>query len=395
MSIALKHNTFIKAYNEINISHKKYKVYLHSSELTQTEKNLLKALLFLKKEEIQDALELLKRTNPTNDFLKAYKNYFLGLAYNHTGKYEISAKYLVKSILTFIKIKEPTHQYRPISIISMVYFNLKDTKRLKKYYKVYTAIKEDNDKHNILDYNYRIFINILDKKNIDAIELINEVISKHKNQIIQNLRFYYTLKFMAFINNEDYDSCYDVSESYKSATGFKVKANYKYMVTLLNYMTKDSSIYAYKRDFKDNDYLWLQLKVVQCLNLNNIEEAESYWLKLKENNDELYEDKFKYNGEMDIFHRSLTKALKSIKLDSEKLDFSEEILASLKSNSDKLYYILNHYDNFITKDQLIALIWQEQWSPKNDGRLRTLISRLQKKHEIKIDSVDGKYKISA
>ena len=202
---------------------------------------------------------------------------------------------------------------------------------------------------------------------------------------------------MIHIVHDEFDECYKVLAEYKNHSGFGVKSNYKFMINLLNYYTKNEPIYAYKRDYQEVDSLYYQIKVIQALDLKNIDQAHEFWEKLMVITPSLYKEDFNYTAKKDLFKLSLTKALSSvnnvIKFKTEnKNSLDKSYLNTLKSNGEKLKYILDTSDYYLTKDKLIELIWNEEWSPKNDQRLRTLMSRVLKKNKMNIKNIDGKYK---
>ncbi len=389
---------FLRAYETINTNHKKFKEYLTHKDINQEQKSILKAVYALKKNKPHKALEIISNTSVQNDFLKLYQSYICGLIHNHMGNFELASKNLTTAILGFDSYNDKKHIYKPISAISMLYLNMKDVQRLKKYYQVFLSFKDESSEHQILDYNYQIFINLLEQNKERTLEKIKELRLSFEKEISSNLKMYLIFEFMIYLSHDNFDECYEVLKQYKDLGGFGVKSNYKYMLTLLNFFTKNASIYAYKRDFQEVEYLFYQLKVIQCLDLHNIEEAKEYWVMLEKLNPSVYSEKFNYTAPKDLFKISLQKALQKIGSDTSTQSDSQIDLQKLKaltSNTAKLEYIFSLDGFYLSKDQLIELIWEEQWSPKNDQKLRTLISRVLKKNNFKVENIDGKYKKAA
>jgi hypothetical protein len=389
-----QYKTFMDAYAAINKDYKDFYPFLEDNRISQAEKKLLKALLHIKKAQSDRALAILLDLKDSRDFILGYKHFLLGIVYNHNSNYLSSSKHLVKSIKIFEKYPNPFHLYKPISIMSMVYFNLKDAQRLKRYHTLFLKIKNESIGHEILDCQYKTYIAILDDDRENSIIYIDKLINEYSAHTKNNISFYIILKLMVEVQNKDYDRCYELLDEYKESNGIKIKSNYIYILNLLNFITKDNSIYVYKNDFENSDYTFNQLKVIQSLSLRNKKDAIKHWKKLSEANPGIYKSKYVFSGGKNLFSLSLSKLLNTniLKDMDKEVDHSYEVdLSLIKKNIDKLEYILDK-DVYINKDELIKLIWNEEWSTKNDGRLRTLISRLKKKKSITIDVKDGKYK---
>jgi hypothetical protein len=386
---------FLETYELINIDHKKFKKALEHKDLSYAEKKILKALLSFKKGKCSDAIHQLDSvTTQSNDYLSAYKSFIFGMIKNHQGQFDQASVYLVQSYFTFKSLYKFQDIHRPISVLAMMYYNLRDSKRLRKYYDEFKTIKDDSLEHNLLDYDYKIYIAILEKRHNDARNLIKNLRSCYEDKIQHQLNKYLIIQFTLAIQADDFDEAYEVTKKYGHNGGFKVKANFKFMMTSLNYYTKNSPLYVYQRDFSDNEFLFHQLKLIQALNLQNKDDAKTYWEKLQKVSPDTFKDNFQYLGDKNIFSLCLAKALNEL-TGSSKKDHEAIEIPEFKNNQDKLFYIINHSESFLSKDDLIQLIWNEQWSPKNDSRLRTLISRTQKKYGIKIENLDGKYKKAA
>jgi len=226
--------------------------------------------------------------------------------------------------------------------------------------------------------------------------LIKEVTTKFEKEVKSNLAMYEIIRFKLYVKREEFDHCYESYHRYCKINGYKLKSSQKFMITLLNHLTKGTHVYAYKSEFKDNISLYYQLKVIRSLELKNDKDARKYWAELESIGPMIFLDNFQYEGGKDLFHLALSRQLKGfnpsvIKSFSEtklnKIDVSE-----YKTAIEKLRYILLNHDEYTSKDDLIRLIWNEEWSPKNDARLRTLIYRFKKNSDVIIDTKDGKYK---
>lgn len=163
------------------------------------------------------------------------------------------------------------------------------------------------------------------------------------------------------------------------------------MITLLNHLTKGTKVYLYKTDFKDSIYHYHQLKAIRELELKNVADAKRHWFELQKISPLKYGDDFNFKGEKELFSIALQRQLDSLKTTNKsQLDLGE--LDQIRKINSKLEYIFSQSDHYISKDELIYLLWREDWSPSNDKRLRTLIYRIRKKADFEINVKDGKYK---
>jgi hypothetical protein len=267
--------SFLDCYELINKDHKKFKKVLSNKELSHSEKTILKALLAFKKGQCQESMHLLDSvTTESNEYLGAYKNFIFGMIKNHQGHYPQASVYLVNAYFTLKKLYKFQEIHRPINVLAMLYFNVRDVNRLKKYYEEFKSIKDDSFEHNHLNFDYQIYIAILENKFEKAQNLIDELIQKYPDKIRPQLNKYEIFKFMLAIKQDDIDLAYEIAKEYGKNGGFKVKSNYKFMLSCLNFYSKNAPFYVYKRDFQDNDFLYHQLKFLQSLNLHNIDEAK-------------------------------------------------------------------------------------------------------------------------
>lgn len=388
---------FIKAYNQINIGFKEFHPYLKDKRLSQTERKLLQAVYLLMKGKPDEAVESLEGLTPQSFFLRAYQQFLIGLAFNNLSQYDKSAKFLVNALSNFEASKYPEHAFKPISVLSRVYHNIKDCQRLEKYHKKFIEFKDNkNPSHCVLDLEYQIYIHQLKEEPKEALKCLEEIRNNYSDQIQRSLSTYLILEFTCYVQQGDYDRCFEILHEYKQVSGFKSRFNFFFMQSLLTYLTKEkASIYAYKKDYMEGDYFFYQVKVIQNLNRHNYNQALKFWKRLQDIIPSLYLDNFKYNGPKDLYALAFEKAhaefqAKNTIDDSTELNLEE--LRGLKNAGDKLVYVLENQKTYIDKYELIQLVWEEDWSPKNDNRLRTLISRLKSKNKLNILNKDGKYK---
>lgn len=382
---------FLKAYEKINQDHREFTRAIERKDLLISEKKLLKSLMLIKRAKIEAAQEALQSFQPPNQFLEGFFLYVKGLLYIHQGKFKLSAKNLVKALELLSTFEVEELILKPIQVLARNYYNLADLKRLEKYYHVFLEFGFSSAVARHIDYEYKIFISLLKNEKEKCLQLIDSLCEELPEQVKFNLAMYELLRFQLFAKNKDFDSCYKSYHRYKNINGYKVKSNQKFMITLLNNLTKQTAVYAYKQDHQDNIYLYYQLKLIRELQAQNKQEAESAWNQLKQLSPDLYGDYYKYKGEKGLFSIALAKQLEH--LNEDVLSVDQKILNQCKTPGKKLEYLLKNHKQYIDAEDLISLIWQEKWSPHNLTRLRTLVSRLRKKEQLQIDVKDGKYKL--
>lgn len=100
-----KYQHFLNTYKLINTNHKLFKKHAKSKLLTHHEKQILKAVFEYKKENLEDAKEILNAiTDGQSAFIQGHKHLVWGMIYNHQGLYNKAAKELVKILYGAIRV---------------------------------------------------------------------------------------------------------------------------------------------------------------------------------------------------------------------------------------------------------------------------------------------------
>lgn len=390
------HQKFFEVYELINSNHKLFKKHMNHKQLSFAHKQILKAVYELKKGNNSDCLKLLQDLNGDYDVeVLGTINYLFGLAHNNSASFYQAFPYLERALKHFKEVANFHMYQKTLNALVLVYFNLKDLKNLEKLDSLFKQENINQEKIMWGQLNLQLFVNILKKDYTQAINIVNSILSDSNEILAGKIAPYLLYKIEILIELEDYDTAYETLNDYNKTSGFKSKSNYRYLITFLNYLTKDSPVYVYKRDFEENEFLYNQIKLVQALTQNDEDFANKYWKKLAQINNDLYGPNFEYTGPENIFQKSLTKALKSFVPSDKNNTLTKDQVKNVKGATEQLKYILENCSEFLSKDDLILLLWDEQWSPKNDARLRSLISRTQKKYNITIQNNNGKYKKAA
>lgn len=387
------HKTFIKAYNLLSKDHRKFKSYYSDKRLTNSEKLLLKALYGLKKGDA-DCLENIKTIRGLNPFLQGYKYVIQAAYYNNSMKLMKAIACAKKAISALESIQDQDFIFNPMSQIVIAYGNLKDSKEMGEYLEKLDKLPKDTDYKSGLYLQCKGFYELINGGPEKTVDSIGECIANYKNAVSDRLSFIYVVLFMAYVQLDKPDECFAVLQEYKKAGGFKVKANYKYMVTMLNYIYNGSPIYCYKRDFINVLTLYYELEVIKHIAKEDYEQAMVAWTFLNERNPKVYKADFKFKGPVCLFSR----ALDSLPIEmpgrgNEQIDLSD--LNNYKSYQAKLEYILKQSKTPLEADHLVALLWGELADYDAIVRLRTQVSRLRSKKKLDIQFKNGAYYLAS
>lgn len=387
------HKTFIKAYNLLSKDHRKYKTYYNDKRLTHSEKSILKAYYAFKKGDL-NCLEYLKGVTGLNPFLMSYKFVIESSFYNNSGKLKLAISSAKKAITSLESIGNTDFIFTPVSQLVLTYGNLKDQKNMKLYLDRLSVLDQDNDYKKGLYLQCKGFYELICEKPDLTVDSIGECLNNYKTAVKDRLGFMYIVLFMAYVQLDKPDECFAALQEYKKSGGFKVKSNYKYAYTMLNFVYNGSPIYSYKRDFKDVPILYYELEVIKQLSKEDYQQAMIAWTYLHEKNPAVYQLDFKYKGMTCIFSKALEGLdvnLESNEQETSEIDFDH--LNNLNSYQAKLEYILLTAKAPIDADDLVAYLWGEQADFDSILKLRTQISRLRSKKKLKIQHKNGSYRL--
>lgn len=363
--------------------------FLNDKRLSYAEKALLRSLVALRKGHIEEVFELLGPMVMPNLFLEAFKYHFLGLTCNNAGRLDEAIKYLKQAIGLFDDCEDKDYIFYPYNSIFLSYANLFELDQMKlvlknlKLCNLSTKFKEAMYLKNTAIYHLHagqmsLSISLADKLKSE----FTDVVSDEFSSLI-------LIKFMAFLKLKDMESCHQQLEAYKGATsGIYSKANYKFMKLMLNHLEHETQLYVYPNDFKDAPFLLNQLMVIKELSIGNLQAAAQSWEYLQKHYPHMYAEDYVYNGDVCLFSLALDKYRSNAKS-----VFSSTDLDSLKTVQEKLVYILTKTNAPLSKEELIKLIWHEDYSLANGNRLDSLVDRVKKKFGLTISVRMGSYSL--
>jgi hypothetical protein len=375
------HKTFLAAHEAFSEDMQKFRRYFKDRRLTLVEKNILQARLQIRKSNFEKAIKLLNVVG-TNCFIQAYRDCYLGIAYNNFGRSRLALDPLQNSLNTFIEFKDKKMAFEVIHCLCMTFVNLKDVHQLKFHLDLMKKyISNDLFEKSSLLRCQAHYLSMIDE-GPEALIKIEKALSFSSPKLDTQKALFLIDKFMVAFKMGSYEDCYKTIEEYKFAKGYTIKANYHFMKVLLDHLTKDKPIYVYKSQMNDAYELELQMNVIKSLSCSDMQDANANWSLLSALNPEIYKEKFNYGGDYNLFSVCLTKHL------SEELVIDNAELIG-KNLQEKLLYILESATTPVSKEQMVQLLWNEDYSYEGSLKLNRLISRLQSSKNIKIKTYRG------
>lgn len=382
------HKTFILALETFSEDLPKFKRFFTDRRLTIAEKKMLKSKVSIRNSHFKEALEILNFTT-SNPFLKAHQLFLQGTTYNNAAQSHKAIALLKESYIRFIKLDDKRMAFNPLYALIITLMNQKNATQMEFYIKEMKKISPINKFRLSCLYRCESLYFSLINKNSKALEKINMALAIKSKKLETRMAFYLVAKFVILFKLNRYHECEEVLVEYKNTKGFVHSANYNFMKTLLSHFMYDSPIYAYQKHFQDASELEFQVNTIKELSIGELEIAKIWWSKLQNINHLLYGKDFQYNGDFGLFSACLAKHLGH---NTEKtLSFKLEKFKG--TNQQRLLHILKNATKTHTKEELIAMIWDEEYSEETSARFNKLLSRTKKKYSLDVRVRKGSYRL--
>ncbi|MCT4641666.1 MAG: hypothetical protein N4A33_05160 [Bacteriovoracaceae bacterium] len=376
--------SFSKVLSFIYVDPQKYKYYLKNNSFSINEKKILKAYLAYKNKDKELVFSLLRNKKFNTSYLEGLRLYFLGLTFNTFGDFRFAIERLEESLN---HLNGDWLYYAKAELI-MAYCNthhpLKASELIKEFEKSSPSILYQEHLNSFVLATYYLKTEQYEKSShfsYYSLDKDDEFAKHFRASTLLNL-------FQASLCLEKIDECFLLLEKYKTSSGYTVKANYKYMSLLLNFIYKESPIYFYKNDFKDFPELCEQLEVIWLLDQGLKDDAYKVWKKLAKHNS-AYAKNFTFKGNKSLFSIALQKVNHIQKLNQD----SFPDLHHFKKTEFKIKYILENCSGVITKELFIKLLYNDVADEKNLRKLSRALGKYKKKYGLNIKSVKQSYKI--
>lgn len=368
----------------------KVNYYIKSQKLSPSEIKILKAFKLFKASKFQEAEKNLAQVLPET-FFEGLRLYILGLIKTHKGNFNFAIEKFTDATQAFKEINDTKGIYRSTLALFDCYINRKEIKPLEQLLKQSIEYSPNNKEAQLVTIRNKALICQLNNKPKQTLEHLKMAMEmKDLTNYSSELKTLLIIKVCAFVQLRQYDNCYQTLDIYKKSGGFSTPSNYKYMKTLLDFITKQKTIYVYKKDFQFMDELYDQLTCLKELQTGNINEAINIWRKLQKHNPKLYRDNFNFYAEDSLF----SQALNLLYNNEEVTTLDTNIINSLSTPLEKICYIFEQLQSTgIDKNELFFYLFQKYPETEKDfSKLRFYISQARKKHQLKIESKQGHYK---
>ena len=364
-----KVKTFLEALKLIHGQPKKAKKFLSDKRLTLVEKKILNAWYLLKNCQHQTIINDLDGIHSENQLVESQKKLILGLTYNNMGKFKTASKCLHEAFEELEKYSLNDHQFICIYNLFIISYNQSNESQMTNCLSIMEILEKNgiNERQSLCylqcKFNYFTFR--------EDYELANEALRhlEMKKVIMSEALIMATMisKFIMHLKQEHFSECQEIIEEMKEHRLFRHSPNYLYMKLTLNHLMHNAPLYFYEKDFKESEFLFLQLKTIQALEESNLEKAQAYWKRLMEIDPDCYKERFDFHGQKNLFTMCLNKhasVLKGVTVD----------IPTAKNHADALIEILQKSTIPVPKELLFEKIWgKKSASQSDDEKLKNLI----------------------
>lgn len=383
-----KSKAFILAIENFQESFEYTKKALLDKRITYNEKNILRALLFLREGDYKLALDQIKSLHFDNDeLIKAISFLVLGMILNNQSNFPLALtkyKMALKTIPHYDYPKTTFTLYYNFFITNYNCHNLRGMNLCLSFFKKFHF----TNNRQIACYQFCLFSKNLKTENISEAEENIVQLEKLKSSMNPALLLAYLIHLFTFYIKIDQNlKAKNILHELKKIKRFKISGNFKYMTTLLNFLIDHSPIYVYENDYLDSKILYNQAMVLKFLQEKNFSKALKFWEELNRNDPAIFGNNFTYDGDKNLF---------SICLNRLKADFSKNLSTQQKPNEkiDLAFSILENNPQGINKHHFYEMIYNKPLENKNESLLLSkLIYKMKKKFGCRVRSFKNSYHI--
>lgn len=383
----MKCKTFDAYIKEIIFHPERSKKWLADKRLTSQEKKILQGYMLIRdNQSSQVVAELLDSPISDIDFVNFHRELLLGISFNNTGNFIKAEKYLMSAIASFEKNGLNYHLFTAYVNLVNLYSNIGKIKEMGEVVHKMEALRPEGRLAQTRLLRCQ-FIYACDSNDNQAARILITKIAKINSEMSESDQINHLLcVFMFFVKNEELENAKQTLEQMKKHRKFLVSENFIFMKKLLSHLMEDATIYAYEREFSTLPNLFHQLKVIEHLQGEEIDEAQKHWSKLSQIDPLQHQNNFKYTGEKCLFSLCLSKHEKREKKIHLKVHSGDA------PQTQVVFEILQNLQAPIKKGQLYELIWGESPEDKEDlVRLSNLISKVRATYQVTIVSRKGTY----
>lgn len=376
----IKVKTFLEALKLVHSDAKKAKKYLSDKRLTIAEKKILQCWFDLKNCEHQKIIEDLKTVITESDLVESQKCLILGLTYNNMGNPQAATEFLEEAFVSLEKYPLPEHQFICAYNHFIISYNLNHAQKMKQGLKIMEKLSHQGiNERQLLCFEQCKFNDFTFREKYDEAKKILAFLESKKEVMAEAVVMAHLIsKFIFYLKQGLYSDCEICLEEMKQYRLFRDTPNFLYMRLMLSHLKNDTPLYFYEKDFKQSAVLFIQLKVIKCLEESHPQEALVHWNELKRIDPQNYGDHFKYLGQTSLMSLCLEKHKNKLHLEQIKKPSS-------KNKVEALLELLSNSPAPIPKDVLFQSLWgREMLERSDDEKLKNLIyyARKSKDHNI-------------
>jgi hypothetical protein len=381
----MKEKAFFQALAEL---HKKPKVlnkFLKDKRLTQTEKKIISGWGMLRKGKNVEVMQLTQELQADSPDVEMQRKLLLGIAYNNQGLFAESIQELLAVVDYLMQRGMAIYPFISAYNLFIASYNFVDPVHMQIAMRAMDQISDKTDSQVLSWKLCRFMWHSYTKEYNEAQSFYDQIETQKSEMSESTVSCYLISKFVYQIKRDRFSDAWTTLDEMKEYRSYRMSANFKFMKTLLGFITQDSSLYVYEKDYKECMFLFYQLAVIQGLQEGDLGKAQHYWDILQNLQPELYLANFQFSGEKCLFSLSLEK------FSSDEAE--EPTLPELPEDPYMaLDIIFENYSTPIPKERVFELLYGRKPSSEvDDNKLRNLLYAYRKKTKHEIQYKKGCY----
>ncbi len=377
----------ILVFKEGHIS--KYNTLISNKFFSHSERRLLKSRVLLRDKQWDNAISsLLKISLDNHLYLIAERDALVSYAYSCKSDWQNAFIFNDKSIDNYKMILQLDGLFNSLYNQS-VYTSRMGQVEVSSYYIEKSAEYCLNIDQEILLVRakaanlsklgmYKKAIELLKENESKLVEIDNEYTINEYRLVMADIYF----------RNRELESAFAIYKSLIQIKKTPVRMRILFEYKLIEYFIDKTSCISWSEHIKDNSEYSLKVEIIDLLNSGRSDEAQDLWIKLARKVPHYYLPNFK------VRYKSDEKALFYSYIQLIRNKKSQKVLdANLKlsGKQEALYKALRGAEFPVSKENLIEMIWADNYDPKYDARLYKLIQRLKESAKIDVLCEKGGY----
>lgn len=386
---SIRAKTFVQAIREFYVNKRKFKSFFDDHRLTQLEKTILDCLILIYDNKSAEVIDTLMDLTPSGDpIIDAERELLLALAFNNKCESTKAIPYFKRSIEL---MKHSPLKHRLLTAQCNLFYTYLNLKNRDGMTDVISQLKPDPsftqlDLINL--YSCKLIYANYTNNFEDSEKLIAELKSLGADMSENHKTGFYLDCFDFYFKTDQYDKCYEVLKEMTRLKKLHLGINYKFMKGVLDNITANKPLYLYDQDFEEYPSMHYQMKVLKALEQKQIDEAHSYWDKLREMAPLVYLPGFQYTADKCLFSVCL-----KMHLPKEHVPAARRMATIDSSNKVQLVIeLLSESSDPINKEELYELVYGEPAQYKDDfKKLAQLIYKTRQTQNVEIKTRKGCY----